>query len=232
MSDSFIYNIRQLPQVQFAGVALRASFDIAAYSDALYETLGVTFPAHLERAVPKRRAEFLCGRFLAALALEQIGAPRQQIGTGEHRQPLWPANVSGSISHTRDQVACLMSPDATLGLGIDIENIQGNAHARELARAIIGEQEQALLTACSEAFGLCFTAVFSAKESLFKALYPKVQAYFGFHAARLVHLDLAQGSIRLELVEDLGQHYRAGDRFALGVVLEDTRVLTYLVHGG
>jgi len=229
-APDFIYDIHPLPQIRFAGVALAAAFNVAAYSDALYEVLGVSFPAHLARAVAKRKAEFLCGRFLAALAFERLGAEHQEIGTGEHREPLWPANICGSLSHTHDRVACLLSCDARLGLGIDLENIQADEGARNLSRMVIGEAEHALLNACSEPFGLCFTTVFSAKESLFKALYPRVRRYFDFHAARVIRIDLAQGLIVMELTQDLAQCYRAQDRFELGVTLETTRVLTYLVH--
>jgi enterobactin synthetase component D len=226
----FIYDIRQLEQIRLDGVALGASFEVAAYSDALYEVLGVPFPAGLSRAVNKRKAEFLGGRFLAALAMERIGEPAVEIGVGVHRQPLWPANVSGSLSHSNDRLACVMSPDPAVGLGVDIERIMDDAAARNIVETVVGTQEHALLEADSGGFGLGFTAVFSAKEALFKALYPRVGNYFDFHAARLVSLDWLHGRLVLDLTEDLGVHYRAQDRFELGVTHDDSRVLTYLVH--
>lgn len=232
----FIHDIDELGQIRFDGLALRAVFEVAAYSDALYEVLGVPFPASLGRAVNKRKAEFLGGRFLAALALERIGTPVVEIGVGEHRQPLWPASISGSLSHSSDRLACLVSRDATLGLGIDIERILTDAEARHIASTVVTPTEQALLETCTAdfdgaGFGVGFSAVFSAKEALFKALYPRVRSYFDFHAARLISLDWRTGRLVLELTQDLGPYYRAADRFQLGVSRDECRVWTYLVHG-
>ena len=180
----FIHDIRELEQLRFAGVALRACFEVTAYSDDLFAVLGVAFPQHLHRAVNKRKAEFLGGRFLSVLALERLGRPYLDIGVGEHRQPLWPANISGSLSHSNDRVACVLSTDPTLGLGIDIENAMSDEAARKIASTVIADDERALLESTSYGFGWAFTAVFSAKEALFKALYPRVRRYFDFHAAR------------------------------------------------
>jgi enterobactin synthetase component D len=226
----FIYDIRELKVSHLDGVALGASFRVAEYSDALYEVLAVPFPSNLGRAVNKRKAEFLGGRFLAALALERLGQSALHIGVGEHRQPLWPAHVGGSLSHSHDRLACLMTTNLRLGLGVDIEAILTDAGARKIASLVLGPAEEALLEAHPSGFALGFTAVFSGKEALFKALYPRVRHYFDFHAARLVSLDWMQGRLVLDLTRDLGSSYRAQDRFDLGVRQEDDRVLTYLVH--
>lgn len=225
----FIHDIGPLA-IQLDGVALGASFDVTAYEDALYDVLGVALPAGMRRAVNKRKAEFLCGRFLAALALEQLGGPSVEIGMGEHRQPLWPDGFGGALSHSRDRAACLLSTNARLGLGIDIETIQSDAAAANIAATVVASEERALLEAAAEGFGLSFSAVFSAKESLFKALYPRVRNYFDFHAARLVQLDWRQGRLLLELTQDLGAHYRRADRFELGITHDASRVMTHLVH--
>lgn len=226
----FIYDIRELEPVQLEGIALGAAFEVTAYSDALYDVLGVALPAGMQRAVNKRKAEFLCGRFLAALALERLGGPSLEIGVGEHRQPLWPLDYSGSLSHSRDRVACLLSRNPALGLGIDIEAILSDADAANLAATVLGAEEQALLEAHVGGFGAGFSAAFSGKEALFKALYPRVRSYFDFHAARVIHLDWQQGRLVLELTRALGSHYHEQQRFALGIVRDATRVMTYLVH--
>jgi enterobactin synthetase component D len=226
----FIYDIRELEEIRLDGVALWACFRVAEYSDVLYEVLGVPLPPSLGRAVNKRKAEFLGGRFLAALALERIGESAVEIGVGEHRQPLWPANITGSLSHSTDRLACVMSTNAGLGLGVDIEGILTDAGARNITSMVLGPEEQASLEADPGGFAQGFTAVFSAKEALFKALYPRVRDYFDFHAARLVSLDWHQGRLVLELTRNLGLHYRAADRFELGITRDDSRVLTYLVH--
>jgi enterobactin synthetase component D len=230
-AEHFIYDIRELEQIRLPGIALCASFELAQYSDALYGVLGVAPPANLGRAVNKRKAEFLCGRFLAALALEHLGGPQVEIGSGEHRQPLWPATFNGSLSHSNDRAACLLSNDAELALGIDIENVLTDAGAQNIASSVIDNVERALLAADpSMAFGPGLTAVFSAKEALFKALYPRVRNYFDFHAARLCQLDWQQGRLVLELTQDLAACYRQHDRFEVGLTHDAQRVWAYLVH--
>jgi len=225
----FIYDIRPIDEIRLPGTALRASFNVGAYRDDLYTLLGIEFPTHMGRAVAKRKAEFLCGRFLAGLALEQVTGRRHGIGIGEHRQPLWPLDVSGSISHTNDTVACLVSASPALGLGIDIENVLSEQTALNVAGSVICDDERTLLSQCSEPFALCLTAVFSAKETLFKALYPRVGFYFDFNAALVTDIDFSKRTIAVELTRELGMFYRSRDRFQIGLILEDSRLLTYLV---
>jgi enterobactin synthetase component D len=225
----FIYDIRHIEEISLPGVALRAAFNVAAYRDDLYPLLGVEFPGHLERAVAKRKAEFLCGRFLAGLALQRVAGYRAGVGIGEHRQPLWPANITGSITHTNDTAACLVSHNPASCIGIDIENIVSEQTARSIADSVICESERILLSQCQEAFPLCLTVVFSAKETLFKALYPRVGFYFDFNAALVTDIDLAQGSIVVQLTRDLGQVHHTGDSFEIRLMLEAGRVLSYLV---
>ena len=227
----FIHDIRKIDAicVPAPGVALRARFTVAAYKDELYQSLGIQFPSHLNRAVAKRKAEYLCGRFLAALALEQVVGCRHHIGSGEHRQPLWPSGVTGSISHTSDVAACLLSASTAVCLGIDIENVLSQQTADNVAGGVICDSERALLKATDAAFALCLTAVFSAKETVFKALYPRVGFYFDFNAALVTELDFSQGTVALELTRDLGPVHRAKDRFQVRLLLESGKVLSYLV---
>jgi enterobactin synthetase component D len=229
-AEHFIHDIRELEQIRLPGIALCASFDVTQYSDALYEVLGVAPPANLGRAVNKRKAEFLCGRFLAALALEYLGGPQVDIGSGEDRQPLWPATFNGSLSHSNDRAACLLSPNPELALGIDIENLLTDASARNIASSVIDAAECAMLMADPVGLGPGLTAAFSAKEALFKALYPRVRSYFDFHAARLCHLGWQPGRVVLELTKDLADCYRQHDRFEIGLTRDAQRVWTYLVR--
>jgi 4'-phosphopantetheinyl transferase EntD len=60
----------------------RCHFTLAAYRDDLFTELAVFFPPSLTRAVPKRRAEFLAGRYLASMALTSLGQPPFTVGIG------------------------------------------------------------------------------------------------------------------------------------------------------
>ena len=52
------------------------------------------------------------------------------------------------------------------------------------------------------------TLVFSAKESLFKCLYPRVQEFFGFAAARVIALDRVRHTLVIQLEQTLTPHLR------------------------
>lgn len=196
---------------RFAGHACR--FDLAGYRDALFAQHGVEFAPQLERAVPKRRGEFLAGRLCARRALARLGAAPAAIAIGRDREPLWPPGVVASITHAGDRALCLAVPAAdALGLGVDIERPLDAARAAEIRGVVVDAAEQARIDAgfADPAAGLA--ATFSAKESLYKALFPQVRRLFGFEAMRLVGV----GPQRLDFVcaEDLAAGARRGQPFA------------------
>ena len=51
----------------------RCHFALAEYRDESFPEAGFALPDHLARAVPKRRAEYLAGRFLARQLLAPLG---------------------------------------------------------------------------------------------------------------------------------------------------------------
>ncbi|HAG01786.1 MAG TPA: enterobactin synthase subunit EntD, partial [Leclercia adecarboxylata] len=53
---------------------------------------------------------------------------------------------------------------------------------------VVDTQEAQRLAESGLPFDLAFTLAFSAKESLFKALFPKVQTWMGFESARVTAL--------------------------------------------
>jgi enterobactin synthetase component D len=63
--------------------------------------------------------EHLAGRIAAACALKAAGV-KDVPGTGDQRQPLWPAPWSGSISHCGTRALAVV---ADRPVGIDIENV-------------------------------------------------------------------------------------------------------------
>lgn len=104
-----------------------AAYVVDRHSDELFEHHRIPRPSALHDAVPKRRAEFLSGRYCAARVLERMDM-KTEVGISRHRAPIWPDSVVGSISHTSDKavaVAVAMRALDVLGLGIDIERVRG-----------------------------------------------------------------------------------------------------------
>ena len=130
----------------------------------------------IARAIPKRRAEFAAGRRAARAALVGIGQAPQAILVGEHRAPLWPRGMVGAITHDDGTALAAVLPDrAAAGLGIDLT--AATALPAKVDREILPHADEQGLSPLDARTG------FSAKESLFKALFPLVGAYFGFSAA-------------------------------------------------
>ncbi len=185
----------------------------------------------LGRAVPRRLSEFVAGRRCAARALEPCLARGATdigvIGRRPDRSPIWPAGSVGSITHTGCYAAAAVS-GCVRSVGLDSEILLRDEQAAEIAAAVGSDQEiRQAATAFSACDRLGLTVLFSAKESLFKCLFPVASVWFDFRQARLVDADAGCGSVTMELTTALSGEFAAGWR-ALGRVRLD---LPY-VHTG
>lgn len=138
------------------------------------------------QAVEKRRREFLMGRTAARLALQELGiAPPPAIMRGERREPLWPQGIVGSITHAGDYAVAAVAREANvLSIGIDIEKVK-QRHVTEIGRTIADADEQRWIQQDPNAIVQRTLLIFSAKESVFKALYPLCQVFLDYSAVSL-----------------------------------------------
>jgi 4'-phosphopantetheinyl transferase EntD len=117
------------------------------------------------RAVAKRRREFAFGRACARRALGIDVA----IAVGQGGAPIWPAGYAGSITHTDDYAAAAVVRSGQIG--IDVESLVHAAKIAELSATVAKTAgERALAPAL----------VFSAKESVYKCLYPTAGVFLDF----------------------------------------------------
>jgi enterobactin synthetase component D / holo-[acyl-carrier protein] synthase len=73
-------------------------------------------------AVESRRREFVTARRCAREALAKLGHAPTPIRSGPQREPLWPAGLVGSITHTSGFRAAAVAPRSVLSsVGIDTE---------------------------------------------------------------------------------------------------------------
>src|SRR5688572_26867326 len=88
---------REIHSVLPEGVVL----EVARISSCIY---GLMYEESLliQNAIEKRRMEFNAGRVCAHRALVRLGVKSCAILVGKKRQPLWPDNVVGSITHDGD----------------------------------------------------------------------------------------------------------------------------------
>jgi 4'-phosphopantetheinyl transferase EntD len=135
--------------------------------------------ALVRAARPIRQAEFATGRCCAHRALAAIGADVDTIGRGGRSEPVWPAGITGSISHAGGLAAAVATRvGAAVGsLGLDVE--QADHFETELWPHVLTPSEH---DRCSESPHpvAAATAVFSAKEAAFKALFPLLRVEIDF----------------------------------------------------
>lgn len=200
-------------------VLLTARYDIPRFSQDLYKQANVAFPMTLERSVPKRRSEYLAGRALARFGMKELGCLAAQVERGAHGEPHWPAGVSGSISHSHGYVGVWMTTQAW-SPGLDIEHMPEPSGIEAIRAGVMTGKEAASNVSDRDAVTL-----FSAKEALYKGLFPSVGARFGFHAAELVASPGA-GVIQLRLTRTLTSNLTKGSIFDVSFDWSEDRVMT------
>ncbi len=221
---------RSLPAAEL-GLELPADMHVAALDisdeSAVIDALAGTYseselPASFNR---KRKAEYLAGRCAAACALATLGI-RARVGRAVNGLPSWPPGVVGSIAHG-GAVACaaVARQDKCSSLGIDVERVLEDAEALELGASIAHVDELFLLKSALPYTrpGQRLSILFSAKESLFKCLFPLTCEFLEFSDVRLVSLGMAsryQGVLSLRLERSIGSAFDCGRtlraRFFLG----------------
>ncbi|MDW6002585.1 4'-phosphopantetheinyl transferase family protein [Vibrio mangrovi] len=176
---------------------------------------GITLPESLQRAVSKRKAEFVAGRIAAKHALLNQGASEPWVSIGNHRSPVWPDGFVGSISHTDNTAISVVAKNGQLlSIGIDVENMMNETLCESVTKMVATPQELRIRSVTDWDETTFVSLMFSAKESLFKALYPLVQRYLDFHDARLVSLDPEHSLFTFELSQILQQ--QTGRQFCHG----------------
>lgn len=196
-----------------------AGFAVIDHDAIISELSALALPVEgmPERAVAKRRAEFLAGRWAARRALASLGVDAAP-GRNEDGSPRWPAQIVGSITHGAERALCAVARSCDVrALGIDAERLMSSAAKDELRARICSIDERAAL-----ARGLAapehhlVTFAFSAKESLYKCLYPLVGQFMDFSAARVVAVNgqvagaRLVGELTLELSVDWSPEFRRG----------------------
>ena len=163
--------------------------------DTFHEHDLLWLPHHtqLHSSGRKRKAEHLAGRIAAVHALCEFGH-KTVPGIGVQRQPLWPQDLFGSISHSATTALAVVS---THPIGLDIEAIFTPQTAVDLTGGIIDNCEQRLLQFSLVPFPLALTLAFSAKESVYKTFSAQASELPGFASAKIVALTATHLTVQL-----------------------------------
>ncbi|ALM92276.1 4'-phosphopantetheinyl transferase superfamily protein [Alteromonas stellipolaris] len=172
-----------------------------------FEALNIEKPVELNSAVYKRQAEFLAGRYAAQQALKHINVPDKQVGRSIERAPVWPPGTIGSISHSDSIAICISSiRQKHIALGVDIEPIMSLGVANDVHRLVMSNNERKYFNTLAMNESEAVTFVYSAKESLFKAIFQFIPQYLDFSASEIVHVDERNAHFNIVIPYLLGKN--------------------------
>lgn len=188
----------------------------------LFDEFKNHLPPSLNQAAEVRKNDFIAGRICAFKASAKLGVSLLALPIAEDRGPLWPHQLSGSISHSKKMaISCVARREEFFSLGIDAEEII--SEQIDVAQQIASCNELSLVKD-----KLALTILFSAKEALYKAIYPLVKKYIDFKEVELTQIDFTQNTFSLRAVsknlQDLGF-----DHFEGQFQIKDKTVITLII---
>lgn len=195
------------------------------------ELPGLVFPPEILNYHPKRREEFILGRLLLKKAFKKyFNINVNEFPIDISRRPIAPLGYSISITHDSDEVMVVVSKELQ-SVGLDLESI--GRIKPEMEKQILSAQDNVdeLMKEAQLSRDEALALIFSAKESFYKVLSPKIKKYFGFERARVVEVNKEQGTFIIELNDDLNAEeivlykgYKLTGHYALG----ERKLLTFL----
>jgi phosphopantetheine--protein transferase-like protein len=158
-----------------------------------------------------RREQFAAGRACARAGLSLLGCPEEPLLVGDDRRPLWPAGVTGSISHTKGvgtpgspalgfgvAVVALDGALSGWGIGVDVERI-GRVREALFGRLFTVAELEDLRRLPVDRRALHATLLFSAKEAFYKAQFGFSRSWVGFRDVEIGTVEI--GTVEIGTVE-------------------------------
>jgi 4'-phosphopantetheinyl transferase EntD len=154
-------------------------------------------------ATEKRKKEFRLGRIAGETALKGLGIA-DCVLKGELGEPIWPDGVVGSITHKDDlAIVAVARAEQCLGLGLDLERTDKEISPGFVARICTEKEQEELDLSSNQAV----VSLFSAKETIYKVLYPLCKCHIGF---KDVDLQFNEGKYLATLNRDLNEKFVCG----------------------
>lgn len=170
---------------------------------------------------------FAAGRQCAARAISHVtGQPTVcALARGPNGEPVWPAGLTGSITHTGNFISAAAARTAAArAIGLDAEQIIAPERAARVASIVMRDDERSVGgETITPAVRL--TLLFSIKEAVFKCLYPLVMERFYYSALRVTSLDFGTGQFDARLTVPL-PGFPSGHPLTGRFEVDDARVYT------
>ena len=216
----------------------------------LYSQYKIFMPFHVTRASLKRKSEFFIGRLAAQFALATLGDYTNFIiKKGEHGEPLWPRYIRGSISHSMsdctegiaiataakhlpqfsNSIGLPNSEHKTQILGIDIENKKNIEIFKEnpnILNSLLSFQEHKLFTPYLSQNNHLYLIVFSAKESLMKAIYNKYHTLIFFDSIHCIGIHPTTNTLSFYITQ-ISSQLSAGQIIDVKYLESEHEIMTF-----
>lgn len=149
---------------------------------------GSTPPGHLSQdeihavshCSENRIRDFYAGRSCVRRALKELGIEGFSLLPAKDRQPLWPAGITGSITHTDGYSAAVVIRQGSVRcLGVDSELIS-SVHEGLWPRICTPAELQGLCCCASTGRNERAALIFAAKEAFYKSQFPLTGEWVGF----------------------------------------------------
>lgn len=187
-------------------------YDINSFKDDLFAFMKIPLPDVLSYAGVKRKAEYFAGRYCCSVLLKKHRVHSPIVGA-IRGVPVWPAGWRGSLSHTHSHaIAVLVKETSGLHPGIDIEK-HNPALLLNTGDMFTSLEEQAFLRTLSLPYSQALLLAFSAKETLFKALWPEIKCFMDFSSSYLSEVDTERKTFTLTLTHTINNRLYAGENF-------------------
>ena len=133
----------------------------------------------------RRQIEFSQGRSCAHQALAKFKLEAEPIPrNAKTREPCWPEAVRGSITHSGEYAAAAAGlADDVSGIGIDLESLSRVVDFNISRHVCVEKELEWLKTLSPTKANQGLRIIFSAKESIFKCLFPISKTYLYFKDA-------------------------------------------------
>ena len=178
---------------------------------------------------PARRTQYIAGRIAARRAIKNCDPNfSQPILRSTEGLPLWPSSFIGSISHNDEiAIASITASSNYLALGIDLEALNRDLEIA-IEKRVFTDREREWANQEKGRLKERLLSTFSAKESIYKALYPVCKTVFGFKDLEL-EWNSDNQSFKARLLEHLSEQFSRDSVFNVKVKVFNNLILTGLV---
>ena len=172
--DIFEYITKQLSRRQI--------IFISTFEEQQTSSLDPEEKKYIEDSGLKRQKEYATGRWCAKKAMQKLGVGADMVLVGPNNEPVWQNGITGSISHANQAFCAAVAGVKDLqSIGIDIE-LKDRKISRAALNLILNDDEKEWLSKTGKNREFFEILIFSAKESLYKMIYPVINRKFFFDA--------------------------------------------------